>query len=144
MVEVQFRGQHYRLGHDATPLCLDVVLPATIPGWQEIDGRPWCHEREYGRVYIQTHGGLKALVTASIEADRKRWLHISLSHRGGRLPSWREMCEAKEIFCGADSTAYQVHPPLSKHVSIHAACLHLWCPLDGPVTPDFTRGGETL
>lgn len=144
MDTVTVHGTTYRLGADVTPVALDAVLPATIPGWQEVDGRPWSEDRTYGRVYLQTSGGLRALITAAVEDDRRRWLHVSLSHRGGRLPNWREMCEAKAAFCGAERAAYQIHPPASKGVNIHPACLHLWCPLDGPVTPDFTHGGETI
>ncbi len=54
------------------------------------------------------------------------------------------MCQVKTLFCGEERTAYQVHPPASKHVSIHDKCLHLWTCLDGPVTPDFTRSGDTI
>ncbi len=145
METIVVRGQTYRLGDGpASPLALSAILPAPVSGFHEVDGRPWSTDREYGRAYAQHPGGLRICVTASIEADRKRWLHVSVSHRGGRLPTWREMCEVKDTFCGPERTAYQVHPPTDKHVSIHHACLHLFCPLDGSVTPDFTRGGETI
>lgn len=145
MVEtaITFRGQTYRLGQPGTPLSLETIAPATLPkDWQEIDGRQWCREREYGRAY-QSQTGFLVLVSASLH-ERKRWLHVSVTHRGGRFPTWDEMCQIKNLFCGEDRTAYQIHPPKGRNVSIHAKCLHLWAPLDGPVTPDFTGGGETI
>lgn len=143
MATINFRGTTYRLGAPGTPLHLETIAPITLPtAWQEIDARRWAPERDYGRAYRSQHG-LLVLLTASLH-DRARWLHVSVSHRGGRLPTWREMCEVKALFCGAERTAYQIHPPADKHISIHNACLHLWCPLDGPVTPDFTGGGETI
>ena len=141
---VVFQGREYRIGEGGMPLSLDRIAPAFLPpGWREIDALKVFPEREYGRGY-NSPTGLYVLLTASIEADKKRWMHVSISHRGGRLPTWGEMCECKELFCGVGRTAYQVHPPKTKHVSIHDKVLHLWCCLDGAVTPDFTRGGETI
>lgn len=143
---VTYQGRTYQRGQGGTPLSLDGCLPETIaPAWKEIPG-PWLAlgiSREYSRVYEHKQG-LRVIISACIEADKRRWLHVSVSHRGHRLPMWREMCEVKDTFCGAASTAYQVHPPTDKHISIHDKVLHLWCCLDGPVTPDFTRGGETI
>lgn len=143
MATLHFRGKTYQIGVPGTPLHLETIAPASLPSdWKEVYHRQWSPERDYGRAYQSQHG-LLALLTASLH-DRARWLHVSVSHRGGRLPTWREMCNVKDVFCGAERTAYQIHPPREKHVSIHNACLHLWCPLDGPVTPDFTGGGETI
>lgn len=142
---VYVEGTSYVLGTaPSTPLELGSIVPTILPSsWEERDARPIFPERAYGRRY-QGPSGLLVLLTASIEADRKRWLHISISHRGGRYPTWPELSAIKDLFCGTERTAYQVHPPSSQHVNIHQKCLHLWCPLDGPVTPDFTRGGETI
>lgn len=143
---VTFRGQTYCLGQGGTPLVLDPCLPPAVPpGWQEIPG-PFLAlgvGRDYSRAYVST-AGLRVIISAGLQADKHRWLHVSVSHRGGRWPQWREMCEVKDGFIGPERTAYQVHPPADKHISIHDKVLHLWCCLDGPVTPDFTRGGETI
>jgi hypothetical protein len=142
---LHFQGRTYRLGTPGTPLELSQsgILPPQPPdGWREIPD-PFGVGRDYCRCYAQQTGGLKLISSAELR-ERKRWLHVSVSHRGGRLPTWGEMCEIKTLFCGADSTAYQIHPPASKHVSIHDKCLHLWCCLDGAVTPDMTGGGETI
>lgn len=143
MDTITYQGQTYRLGEAGTPLHLETIAPLSLPsGWQEIDARRWAKEREYGRGY-HSKTGLLVLLSASLR-ERRRWLHVSVSHRGGRQPTWREMCVVKEVFCGEEATAYQIHPPRRKHISIHNACLHLWCPLDGPVTPDFTGGGDNI
>ena len=143
---VTYQGKTCRLGHGGTPLSLDACLPPTLPpAWQEVPG-PWVRlgvDREYSRAYV-SQSGLQVLVSACIELDKRRWLHVSVSHRGNRLPLWREMCEVKDAFCGLEATAYQVHPPADKHVNIHPKVLHLFCCLDGPVTPDFTRGGDSI
>lgn len=142
---VTFRGTTYRLGQGGTPLTLTPFLPDHIPGWREMPS-PFAAlgvDREYSRAYVHP-GGLRVIVSAALQLGRQRWLHVSVSHRGNRLPQWREMCAVKDAFCGPGSTAYQVHPPQDKHISIHDKVLHLWVCLDGPVTPDFTRGGETV
>ena len=143
--QVTYQGRTYRLGHGGPPLPLTPLLPDPVPDWRELRS-PHADlgvERDYSRAYIH-RAGLRVLVSAMIYGDRKRWLHVSVSHRNTRLPTWREMCAVKDAFCGTASTAYQVHPPADKHVSIHDKVLHLWVCLDGPVTPDFTTGGETL
>ena len=141
---VTYKGVSYRVGEGGRPLSLEMIAPHILPsGWAESDARRVFPERDYGRGY-RSPTGLLVLLSASIEDDRKRWLHVSISHRGGRLPTWGEMCQCKDLFCGAERTAYQIHPPQSKHISIHEKVLHLWCPLDGSVTPDFSRGGETI
>ena len=145
MASISWQGRVYALGDGpATPLELtgSGIAPATPAGWGTIPA-PFGVGPEYCRAYRSLRGML-VLLSASIEADRRRWLHVSVSHRNGRLPTWREMCEVKDLFCGPARTAYQVHPPQEKHVSIHPGVLHLFCPLDGAVTPDFTRGGETI
>ena len=143
METITFHHRVLRLGTPGTPLHLETIAPPALPsGWQETDVRRWCKKRDYGRGYVST-GGLQVLLDATLVA-RTRWLHVSVSHRGGRLPTWREMCQVKDTFCGEGRTAYQIHPPVTQHISLHPACLHLWCPLDGPVTPDFTGGGDTI
>lgn len=140
---MNFRGKTYTVGQPGTPLHLEHIAPATLPSrWKEVDVRAWCPEHDYGRGYTSDMG-LFVLLTASLH-ERKRWLHVSVTHRGSRYPTWLEMAHVKDVFCGEGATAYQIHPPLSKHVSIHDKCLHLWSCLDGPITPDFTGGGETI
>lgn len=83
------------------------------------------------------------LWSATVEADGKRWLHVSCSFKN-RMPSYQDLAEIKRLFCGPEATAYEIHPPEVDHINAHPYCRHLWVCLDGPVTPDFTRGNRTV
>jgi len=114
--------------------CIPTVL---APGW---DLR---QERLDGRAYFNGLLGLAVIVSAAVEQDGRRWLHLSVSHRD-RLPKWREVVEVKELFLGVDRYAYQVLPPRDRYINIHPNVLHLWHCLDGDPLPDFTHGGKSL
>lgn len=75
------------------------------------------------------------------ERDEKLWLHLSISH-AKRLPTWHDLREAKDIFIGKDRVALQILPREAEYVNRHPNVLHLWCCLDGDVTPDFRTGKE--
>ena len=140
-----FGGRTYRLGR-LEPLPLPDWFPTDLPaGWQELDTSPWTGrpDRAYGRAYTK-HGTVTVLASCACYGDGRAWLHLSVSRKNREIPSWTLMAEVKDLFIGQHRTAYQVHPPRSKHVSIHDGVLHLWCGLEGPVTPDFTGGGETI
>lgn len=68
------------------------------------------------------------------------WLHVSASFEN-RLPSWEDMREVKEAFCGKGREAYMVLPPQERYINDHPYVLHLWCPIGGPVLPDFRKMG---
>lgn len=87
---------------------------------------------------------LVVILTCSYEQDDRAWLHLSVSHRS-RLPSWREVREAKEIFLG-EREAYQVLPPPARYVNLHPNVLHLFALLDKDqvALPDFSRGTRSL
>ena len=89
--------------------------------------------------------GLAVIESFALEADGRRWHHVSVSRRS-RCPTWDEMCLAHRLFIGDEVAAYQVHVPRSRWISIHPFCLHLWACLDAPagVLPDFARGGQTI
>jgi len=107
-----------------------VPPPTIVPvGWRRLDAFSYVHR-----------GGLAVLVSQAVERDRKKWVHLSVSHRG-RLPTWDEVVAVKEIFLGTDSVALQVLPPRSEWVNFHPNVLHLWMCLDGRPTPDFRRRG---
>jgi hypothetical protein len=71
------------------------------------------------------------------------WLHVSVSRRDRSLPTWEQLRLVKDRFIGQDRTALQVLPPEDKYVN-KAEVLHLWCCLDGDVTPDFTAGTGSI
>ena len=57
----------------------------------------------------------------------------------GKLPSWSEMCEIKDIFWDEEEMVVQIHPKKSQYVNITEA-LHLWRPKDG----DWSRLEEAV
>lgn len=91
---------------------------------------------------------LRFIVSEAVEQDGKRWLHTSVSRSDLKLPSYDDLKQLKRLCVGDHRTALQVFPPLEKHIDIGGKLgvevLHLWCCLDGDVTPDFTRGGNSI
>jgi hypothetical protein len=41
---------------------------------------------------------------------------------------WTEMSFVKRTFFNDDEWAIEYHPPVSKNISVHDGCLHLWRP----------------
>jgi hypothetical protein len=142
---ITYQGRTYQVGgghHQACPL--PDFLPTVLPvAWRE-SREQWGESRAYGRVYRKPGEGLLVLLSAAECGDRKRWLHVSVSRKDTRLPTWEQMSQVKRLFIGDARTALQVMPPKAKHVNLHPGVLHLWHCLDGDVTPDFTAGGETI
>ena len=116
----------------------DGVLPRPLPpSWRKIGLSRMMHPLIRG---FRSDHGFIALADVTRRQHGRRWLHISVSHRE-RCPTWEEMCDAKDIFIGADRVAVQVHPRAAEHVSLHPYCLHLWCDLDADVVPDLRSPG---
>lgn len=113
-------------------------LPRVVPvGWrideQRMDGARYAHDLLR----------LIVVVSAAVELDGRRWLHVSCSH-AKRIPTWEEFRIAKDVFVGQDRLALQVLPRQRDYVNINPRVLHLWCCLDADVTPDFTRGTGSI
>jgi hypothetical protein len=91
---------------------------------------------------------LRFIVSQAKENDGKIWLHTSISRVDGKLPTYENLMTLKKYCIGEHRTALQVFPPKNKHINIAGKLgtevLHLWCCLDGDVTPDFTRGGNSI
>lgn len=100
---------------------------------------PWkvVKELDDGAWYQNKPSRIAVLVSGCIEADQRRWIHVSVS-RPERHPSHEDLAFVKDHFIGPETYAYTVYPPRSKHVNIHPNCLHLWSPLDGPILPEFS------
>lgn len=94
-------------------------------------------------MYMRVQDKLLVTMTCQIELDKKKWLHVAISYRN-RQPSYKDMCEVKRLFVGPDKIAYQCFVPENQHVNINPYCLHLWHPCEGPVTPDFTNGTNSI
>jgi len=64
------------------------------------------------------------------------WEHVSLHIKRrnelgkwiNRLPTWNEMCKAKELFWEDDECVMQLHPPKTDYINHNPHVLHLWRP----------------
>jgi hypothetical protein len=89
---------------------------------------------------LRKHGGLKAIISVDDHSNGAGlWLHVSASHPG-RIPSYSEMCEVRDLFIPQDLVAVQVFVPKSEHVNIHHYTLHLWARMDQRTIPDLSEG----
>jgi len=114
-------------------------LPRVLPvGWR------LAQRKVDGALYLCENRRLSVILSASMELDGKKWLHVSCAHPE-KLPSWETLKTVKDIFVGRNRQAIQILPSEKRYININEYCLHLFCCLDDadPV-PDFTRGGETL
>lgn len=111
-----------------------------MPGGREVE------RRLDGSRYVNERRGLSVIVSKEEHAGRQ-WLHLSCvagNRSAGRMPSWEELREVKNLFLGRECLAVQVLPRESRYVNINPYCLHLWTCLDGDVVPDFAQGGNSL
>jgi hypothetical protein len=81
------------------------------------------------------------ICTGRVEADGRRWLHVSFSRRD-RLPDWPDLRLVKHTFIGDERIALQVLPRQAEYVNVHPNVLHLWSCLDGDPVPDFRIKGQ--
>lgn len=58
------------------------------------------------------------------------WDHVAVSRRD-KTPTYQEMKLVKRLCFRDDEWAYELHPPLSEYISVHANALHMWRPQDG-------------
>jgi hypothetical protein len=102
-----------------------------------------------GEAYQHRRSPLTLIWSVAIEADGRRWQHMSMAHRD-RTPRWEELIAAKEWLMGGDCYAYQVAPPRAVYVNTNPNVLHLFRCLDaeaGAVLPEFSgvvNGKRTL
>ena len=64
-----------------------------------------------------------------IASDGLGWDHVSVSHKH-KIPSWKVMCEVKDMFFNDEDIVMQLHPKKSEYVNDNPNCLHLWRPQD--------------
>ena len=117
----------------------DELSPRVLPaGWELRE------DYENAKVY-RSAGGLAVIAEVAFYPPDNRgaqpWLHVSVS-RADRLPSWEDLREIKDLFCGRDRLALQILPPEAEYVNWHPFVLHLWvCLGPGRIVPDFRREG---
>lgn len=58
--------------------------------------------------------------------DESGWEHVSVSPYKGKMPTWNDMCEIKDIFWNDEEVVIQIHPKKSEYVNVKDNCLHLW------------------
>lgn len=75
-----------------------------------------------------------------IASDGLGWEHVSVRAVNGkrsRVPTWREMCAAKDLCWDGEDVVVQFHPRHSEYVNNHPHVLHLWRRTEGAFpTPD--------
>jgi hypothetical protein len=89
-------------------------------------GQQGYSEESYGNngIFIINKGKKRIDCIAS---DGGGWDHVSVNlHSNKRTPTWKEMCEIKNLFWGLEDCVMQFHPPQSEYVNIRSTCLHLW------------------
>jgi len=67
----------------------------------------------------------------AIASDGGGWEHVSVqmipqAGRKQRIPTWTEMCIAKDLFWDHEDCVVQFHPPETEYVNVHNHVLHLW------------------
>lgn len=111
----------------------EVRTPKSIflpPPWRET-----ASPAPYQRAYYSTIRSLTVFVTEEKYGD-DWWLHVSASHPSS-VPSWKEMCQIKDLFIGKDRKAIQVHPPQKEYFNFNPYVLHLWHNLVRDLLPNF-------
>jgi len=123
---------------------LDQQSPRVLPsGWELRE------DYTNARIYWRTQPSFLSVIAEVAEYGGRLWLHVSCAARESdntpKLPTWDELKEVKDLFCGRDACALQVLPPASEYVNVNPAVLHLWVALEGPrPVPDFTRGSKNI
>jgi hypothetical protein len=106
------------------------VMPAS---WKPVARMPECQK------WINADM-LTVIISAAVEQDHKRWLHVSCS-RPKRLPNWDDLKLVKRLFVGRDREAIQILPAEARYVNQHPYVLHMFACLDSDSPlPDFTHG----
>lgn len=82
--------------------------------------------------YGDEHNGaflirIKGELYTVIASNGRGWDHVSISHKR-KIPSWKTMCELKDLFFEKNEAVMQLHPQESDYINLHPNCLHLWRP----------------
>lgn len=66
----------------------------------------------------------------------ERWEHVSVQacvRNRSRVPTWKEMCQIKDICWDDEDVVMQLHPRRSQYINQHPSVLHLWRPIDATI-----------
>ena len=83
------------------------------------------------------------VLVSVMRRNGERWLHVSVSKHGGKLPDYDDMSEVSNCFIPPNLPAVEVWPPRAEHYSI-AEVRHLWCRLDERCVPDLRLFDDTM
>ena len=93
------------------------------------------------RLYASSGVCNGSVLVSQADFDDAEWIHASIA-RENHMPSYDDLTALKRGVFGPDRYAFQVFPPIARHVSIHTRALHLWGRADGASPlPDFGRFG---
>ena len=127
------------------PFTHNLVMSSDVLGDSRVYDPPklpprWTRHAMLGATGFTHKSGLKVICSVSLERDGQDWLHVSVS-RPDQLPSWDDLKNVKNIFCGRDGKAILVFPPQAEYVNLNPYVHHLWMPLEKDPLPDFRKGG---
>lgn len=86
---------------------------------------------------------LGKLFASVIWSNGGGWEHVSIApYKMSYTPSWKDMCELKDMFFNDNEVVVQFHPAKSEYVNNVINCLHLWRPVntDFPTPPSILVG----
>ena len=94
-------------------------------GWADLGEFPLgLGDGESCRAKAYVKGPCNVLVSQEPHANKQRW-HLSISCKN-RYPMWEEIKDARYSLLPAGLYFAQILPPLTKYVSVHPNCFHLW------------------
>lgn len=102
-------------------------------GWHIVD------RRADGLMWQRLTGeAIKVIESSKVEADGKRWLHVSVSKPTKKMPTYDDLQTARRLFIGEHRECYQVFPTADRYVNFNPV-LHLFACLDAEdgVLPHF-------
>lgn len=115
---------------DACAWVWEVLPVPPRAGWQVL-------QRTIDGYAARATDRLSVIVSASVEADGRRWLHVSYA-RANRMPDYEDTQRVRRLFIGEDRYALAVWPPKDRYVNLHRYTLHLWSCLDEYPLPEFS------
>ena len=120
------------------------MIPMTIDSRvRVIERRDDGYAAQYKHMYI--------IASLERKSDGHIWLHVSLSCKGRRMPTYDDLKKTKELTFGPGRVAVQIFPTADRHIDIAGRrphpveVLHLWGRYsDNDWLPDMADGGNSI
>lgn len=112
-----------KVEHEDGKRGMDWTIPLPPRGWALKDVLNGIVAR-----FIRDDAQMSLLASCGLYAGVP-YIHASVA-RAKKLPTYGDLCFAKEWIFGPHRYAAQVFPAEREHVNIHEFCLHLWGTLD--------------